>query len=488
MDAALYGSLGDGFGIAPESDLLELRKAMDVGYGTDAATLTGGNALRVQSLEHTLKTVTFTAKHAVIWRDLPKTKAFSTVEEYTRLSAYGTGEQAFLASGELPETQDATYARQVALTKFMGVTKEVTHPASLVQTHVGDLIARANLDGIAYILREVERSLITGDSKLGVAAALGGTGAEGVEFDGIDKQIAAANVIDLKGQPLDERAVRNAANIVLSSPNFGVGTHLYANPRTLEDLAKEYIPAARIPLATPEGTLAGGFVVDRIRTAAGEIRLMGDVFITNNGTLNPPTAATNAKAATPPAAGVTATVAGADDTTTDWAKTGTTVDSVQYRITFANAKGESAQTPADDSLTAAIGAANRRRAVTVAASMPNALTAGSTAPTFAKIYRRTTTGGVSTPYSLIARVAIVNTLGAAALSFADRNAVMSGTSVAYLGELTPEVIQVRQLLDLVRMDLAVVAPAYRWMLLLYLSGGILYAPGKWVRIVNVGES
>jgi hypothetical protein len=38
---------------------------------------------------------------------------------------------------------------------------------------------------------------------------------------------------------------------------------------------------------------------------------------------------------------------------------------------------------------------------------------------------------------------------------------------------------------MMRLDLAVLVPAYRWMILLY-GTPVLFAPKKWLRYVNVG--
>ena len=66
------------------------------------------------------------------------------------------------------------------------------------------------------------------------------------------------------------------------------------------------------------------------------------------------------------------------------------------------------------------------------------------------------------------------------------NFLLPFTSIAYLGEMTPSVITFRQLLPMMRLDLAVLAPAYRWMILLY-GTPVLFAPKKWLRYVNVGQ-
>jgi hypothetical protein len=67
----------------------------------------------------------------------------------------------------------------------------------------------------------------------------------------------------------------------------------------------------------------------------------------------------------------------------------------------------------------------------------------------------------------------------------DVNFLLPFTSTAYLGEMTPSVLTFRQLLPMMRLDLAVLSPSYRWMVLLY-GAPILFAPKKWLRYVNIG--
>ncbi|MFW9605428.1 MAG: hypothetical protein ACMV0I_02555, partial [Pseudomonas sp.] len=48
-----YGQIGSGF--ASQGEVADLRKALEAGYGTDVASLQGGGALRIQSLDKTMK-------------------------------------------------------------------------------------------------------------------------------------------------------------------------------------------------------------------------------------------------------------------------------------------------------------------------------------------------------------------------------------------------------------------------------------------------
>lgn len=462
------------FGL-PGGGMLDLQKALEAGYVTDATAQVGGGALRIESLEQLLKLTTFQQQHIQLWKMIPKQRAFSTVEEFTRLQAYGQHDFVFQREGVLPPSQDADYARQAAFVKFLGVTREVSHPMTLVRTHVGDVMARENVNGILWILQALEKKLFFGQSNLTVGGAT-----EGVEFNGLLRQIqlgAPNNIIDLANRGITQRDIRNAGQIIQN--NFGNPTHMFGGTRVMEDIAKEYIPAERILLPTQEGAFAAGFVVDQVRTAAGTVKLVGDVFLQPTQTFpvvavgpTPPNAAPNT---------VTTALAGA---TGRWAQAYPNGVSVRYRATFVNNTGETVST---QSAIQAIAVANLANRVDVTIENPGA--GFTTAPTHIHLYRQDdpASTGVFGAYSLIARIPIATVAGAGTTVFADINDKIPNTHDVFMGQLDATVLEFKQLLDLVRMDLAVLAPAYRWMLLLY-GTLIMYAPLKWAVFRNVKES
>ena len=122
----------------------------------------------------------------------------------------------------------------------------------------------------------------------------------------------------------------------------------------------------------------------------------------------------------------------------------------------------------------------------------NAAAIGANPPEYYIVYRTNELGSNTAPtalssYSEIARVRCTSqTAGVAGAAVTDNNVNLPFTETAYLGELTPSVLTFRQLAPLMRMDLAVLAPAYRWMILMY-GTPILFAPAKWTRLINVGR-
>jgi len=153
----------DGFGEATMAELAELRKALEIGY-SQPVTGTGFDALRVESLESTLKLLTYSAQHVRLWSQISKTEAFSTVEEYNRLIQYGTDGGGFVPSGALPEEEDTTYERADQKVKYIGSTRSVHHPATLVRTVPPDLIGQETQNGALWIMGKANRALYYGDA------------------------------------------------------------------------------------------------------------------------------------------------------------------------------------------------------------------------------------------------------------------------------------------------------------------------------------
>jgi hypothetical protein len=136
---SMFKGMEEGFGTSSAAHLDELRKALSAGY--QVSSQTGGGALRVQSLESSLKVLTNTEKNYVFWQDVEKKAAYSTVEEYNTLNQYGPDNGGFNFEGVLPEQDDTSYTRNVALVKFLGTTRSVSHPLTLVRPAHGEVIA-----------------------------------------------------------------------------------------------------------------------------------------------------------------------------------------------------------------------------------------------------------------------------------------------------------------------------------------------------------
>jgi len=465
----------NGFGTAPATDVQELAKALEAGY--QVVNQTGGSALRVESLEASLKVVTYTNHHIKFWKKIPKSPAYSTVEEYNQLTAYGPTQFAFTQEGELPGATDTSYARRTQLVKFLGTTREVTHPATLVHPAHGDVIALENQNGILWLLERVENSLFTGDSAL----AFDG---EAEQWDGLDALIDPTSFLDLQGQPLQEADVEEATNTIIEA--FGYPTDLFLGTRQLSDLVKTMYPRERIQLPAPVNGQIGQ-AINTMATQAGVIEFNPDIFIRPLPT--PPAAATHANAPAQPQAAGTALSGTDGDFTKDAPATGNLEYSYVY--TACNRFGESTPSPVMGAVQV-MTAAQRTAGNHIDLTLTNAAVIGAFPTEYFRVYRTTANAAgtgvpaAMTSYSLVLQVPCTNQAAAGTTTPDDLNFLLPFTSIAYLGELTPNVITFRQLAPMMRLDLAVLAPAYRWMILLY-GTPILFAPLKWLRMVNIGN-
>lgn len=454
-----------GFGQLAQGDVDELSKALSAGYQNPPVS--GSNALRVESLEQTLRVLTFTQAHVQFWRDIPKLPAFSTVEEYNVQTSYGSEGGMFTKPGELPQAQDASYERRTALVKYVTTQRQVDHPTMLVRPAHGNVVAQETQNGGVWLLERIERALYTGRSDV-IAEA----------WDGIDTQIrndpSAQNtsIIDLRGGILTEDNIEDATNRIIE--NYGVPTDLYAAPKALSSMVKQFYPRERFSMPAPvDGTV--GMSVNKVRTQAGLINLKGNIFLRsgkNNSVKNAPAAANSVRAPVAPsvaAANTAGPLAASLFASSD-------VGTWRYRVTSVNRFGESA---ASASSTAAIAAAGDAITLTITNNADSAdVTTGY------NIYRCPIVGGVAGTEQFMWQVPRV--AGAATTTFVDVNRYLPNTSKAYLKQMNLQGISFRQLAPMMKIPLATIDLSVRWAMLLY-GMPIVYATRKFVIFDNVGD-
>ncbi len=464
-----------GFGTGNNADVESLTKALEAGFQQGPGQ-TGGSALRVESLESSLKVLTYTSSHIKFWKKINKSPAYSTVEEYNQLSDYGGNQNPFVQEGELPQATDTSYIRRTQLVKFLGTTREVTHQATLVHPAHGDLIALENQNGILWLLEQVERNLFEGDSSLSADG-------EAEQWDGLDALIDATSVIDMENTTLQEADLEEAGNTIIEA--FGFPSDVYLGTRTMSDLVKTLYPRERIQLPAPVNGQIGNSI-QTISTQAGILEFNPDVFIRRAPVA--PSAPTSVNAPATPASVADGALTGTDGDHEKGAPSGTT--NFNYVVTASNRFGESAATAVQASVVAML-AAEKALGEHVPLTITNPAAIGAFPPEYFRIYRsvaRTAAGvpAANASYSLIAQVPADSQAASGTTTFDDVNLKLPFTSTAYVGELTPSVLTFRQLMPMMKMDLAVLAPAYRWMILLY-GTPLMFAPRKWLRFINIGQ-
>ena len=482
-----YAAQQDGMhaGVGSMENVDQLNKALaaeDItGRDTTNLTTASGAPLKVESLEKTLKHLTFRENDIRLWKDLPKKAAYNTVEEYNQQTSYGANRGGWNREGELPEEEDSIFVRRAQLVKYLGVTKSVTHQMTLVNTMVGSIMERAIKDGTMWILRTLNQGLYFGNEKL-VPEQFNGFLAQQQQSDAwasYDDYMNSEHVVDLRGKSLTEDAIESGANSIVE--NYGLATQLYAAPAVLSNFVKNFYGNKFIQPNTP--ALSNGVMGQRVQafdSQFGQIGLNHDVFFKKQPSKSAASAATSTKAPATPVwdssspATVKPTIAGSKFNSTD-------AGNVYYAVSAINRFGESKLAIHSTAVAAVAGCA---------IDLKFAAGVGTNTATAFRIYRTKVGGSATGEFYPLFEVSVSELTagydGASAGVARDMNHFLPDCEQAMLVQFDNEVIEFAQLAPLMKMDLAVLSPAFRFMILLY-GTPFLYAPKKMVRFVNIGK-
>lgn len=471
----------DGFGIGSQTDVDALNKALNVGYLSGSGT-NGAEQLKLQSLELTLKNLSFKESDVAFWLTVPKLPAYSTVEEYNRLLDYGIEAGGFFGEGEAPEESDATYERKAELVKYIGTTKSVSHVAQLVNTNVGNMVTHQTENGTKWVLRAADRALHFGDSSIVPHEWNGFLAQHKSAFSTPDLWHNSDVVYDVRGGNLTEANLENLAEIAVdyhAAPDLLLGS-----PATIGGYTKQYHESKFIQPNTA-AVSAGevGMRVNVTNTQFGKVKLGYDKFLrTSSGRLST-AGATHPKAPAAPVADIVTPVVAVADALNEFG----TDFSGDYFVGVAavNRYGESQITMMSASAVAV--------AATEALDLKFAAGAGAYTATGYVIYRsvKDDTGTATTaklyPVGKLSVADLATGFDGGAPSIArDRNRFIPDTDIAYLVENTNEIWSFKQLAPMMKMDLARISTSDRFMILLY-GTPQLYAPKKVIIIKNIGR-
>lgn len=483
-----YAAQQDGFhsGMHGSENLDQLNKALAAeqitGRETAGLTTASGAPLKVESLEKTLKHITFRESDIRLWKDLPKKAAYNTVEEYNQQTSYGANRGGWNREGELPEEEDSIFVRRAQLVKYLGVTKSVTHQMTLVNTMIGSVMERTIKDGTLWILRTLNQGLYFGNEKLvpeqfnGFLAQQMQSGAWASYADYMNSEM----VVDLRGSALTEDAIETAANSIVE--NYGLGTQLYGPPAVLSSFVKNFYGNKFIVPNTP--SLSNGIMGQRVQafdSQFGQIGLNHDVFFKKLPSKTGASPANSQKAPSKPVwdtlNAVTAVhngIAGSK-----WALTD--AGNVFYGVVAINRFGESGMAINSTPVTAVANGA---------IDLKFADGGGVNKATAYRIYRTKVGGSVTGEFFPLFDVSLDDLTrgydGGASGIIRDMNRFLPDCDQSALFQFDNEVVEFAQLAPLMKMDLAVLSPAFRFMVLLY-GTPFLYAPKKMVRFINIGK-
>lgn len=483
---------GEDFMLSEAETLDGMRKAIsaDYGYGDAPGTRTQGSAMMTESLDSTLKAVTWNLKALKIWPMIAKERAFNVVEEYDRQTSYGEqSEGGFFNPNNpsLPIEGTAQVNRQIQKVRYIGTYRQVTHPMTLVRTVNSSAIAIQVESGTKWILEQMERQLWMAngyfvDPATGVAD--GDTADLPVDdvvlkFNGIDQQIRYGQ-IDTKAQyqgfdgysgnndPILNMATAGVAAVpdeddltqlaYIQSTNHGVPTDFFCSLKTAADISRQLLPKEWISPPGQEGR--GGFVLTSFISASGVFNIVPSRF------LQPRTSPLSSASSSAPSAPTISGTSTEADTTSELV-----AGTYYYKVSAVGQYAES------------IGSSQSSQAVTAGNRVTLTIAAGTTGAIGYNVFRSSVSGS---DWKFIGSVKDSTGNGGGA-TFRDHGDYLPGAAHAYLMEQNNYNLMWRQLAPLLKLDLATISPAIRWMQLLY-GTPIVYAPLHHAIMDNIGEA
>lgn len=469
-------------GLVSQADIENLNKAITAGYGGAGkpTDLTHGGVLQAESLEATLKSVTFDMKNLKMWPAISVDKAYNLFEQYNRLISYGSDSAPYLGEGGAPLEEDSTYVRDGQKIVFFGTRRKVSHQMTLVRTTVGDIVAQQAKEGTMHLLKNVEREMYWGHAHFlnRLNGANDGSDASlpsnSIAMSGILKQLkkgdmdvlqragdfegygdAQSVVQDLGGNVIAQDDVEKLAVIALE--NFGSPSELHIEPAALSAFVKQFYPQFRSAPGLANQTV--GYDVNKMVTTAGTIDFKPNLF------LRPRAGARSlAVSALAPQLGAFSIVTGS--TAAGSALLGGTY---QIKVTLVNDAGESIPYQA----TAAVGIPAGNTIDLAVSNMPAGVK-------YMKVYISAPGGAVGTEKF------VGNFANQGNVTYVVAGRKQAGLGEAFLLDMSAECMKFKQLAPLSKINFAIVTTALEFAIVMY-GALFVYTPRFNCVFENVGK-
>lgn len=393
-----------------------LRKALTLTSATDSAALTGGDALRIQSLDAALKAAVQDFGHFKAYNKLAKHTATAYVDEWTEESSVGgyLGGSINSATGAA-NAYNGTYTRRTCAMSTFSTLRQIPYLLDVSPT-ISPALAVEQMNGIKQILSDIEYMIFEGDRSI-----------NSLEFDGFAKKIADAglsdHIINMNGAALTSASpVVEAARIIAGYGSFGYPSDVFWNNAVQADMDMGLEGSYRVALDNNPASYMSGSPVNAIRSLWGNISTNWDVFIADEAMQVPFEVNNAAKAATN---GYPASVTTAASSDTALSKfTASRAGNYYWAATCLYADG-SEGVLTKDSVQAV--AAGEKVTLTITAS------SGGTEVGYV-VYRSKQDGDNTTAnYRRVGRVV----KGGATTTYVDRNTDIPGSTKAFVVSLNP---------------------------------------------------
>ena len=497
MDLYNYNDLAAFGGAGNVADVL---KAMEAGLQTGMQyndQINNGGGLKVESLDAYIKVLANRLNQLVVYNEMPKQRIENTVHQYNQLYKYGEEIGIFNLEGETPEETDTQYIRKSIISKFMGVTGQVTDPAMLAKLAGGmNMYTREVQNKTTLLLTLIDTRLTDADSTciaeqfdgifrqhmMGVAATDRGS-TEGMSTEQIlDAYYGSQAVIDAQNGILTDALVEDAADRVVNVYN-GYIDRIVSAPVVFNNYVKKFHESKRVVVGMSNSVVGAtmGQSVNDIMTQFGKVAVKTDKFFDVRRPIK-----ASATASSPKAPGIPAAVEQKSVAVTD-AKTNFVLHagSYGYLVTAKNRYGESAPLKLTDTALAVAA----RQSVDLQWTAP---VGGAYAPTCYVVYRTkkvtalTDTTEYYPIFTIPASMLDAGYDGADKTKVRDRNRIIAGTKSALIYYNDSQINEYLQFGDTRKLDFAITAPSRRFAILNY-GTPVLYQPAKICRIINIGD-
>lgn len=448
----------------------DLAKALTVGYEMGTTDQVGFGAVRVESLEKTLKWVTAKEKSATFWKALRKAKGESTVEEFASMQE--VGDAGFYTEGGLPEEYDEAIKREFEQTKYIGAVGKVPNPARVVKSIVNNVAVVQRAKTIAILWHSDYKSYFGNATNIST------------EWNGFYTQYLARaknltqNTIDLAGKRLTPEVLNDVSTII--QDNFGDPNNVqgWLAPQAFNDYTDELIKSKNFFLGSAEirNIVAAA---KEFEVGNGKGRMDTDIFLRRRGQhyqKDPhPKLNANATAFASTHSKAPAVLNGSTFTCTPGGSGGTIpATTYDYVALPCNRYGQGQGFQVADVV---ITSGQIVTFVLADNGSPTGLEA-----TCFDIYRRLSTS------TDLKDFLYVKTIAVGASPKVDNGSEIPGTTIAFFWDWDfDQVLDFKQLLPMVKMPLAIIDDSIRWLQKLY-GTPILYNPNKMVVVKNIGST
>ncbi|MCR5436142.1 MAG: hypothetical protein K6E97_03650 [Treponema sp.] len=219
----------------------ELEKALEAGYGTNAADFTQGRALQREDLEATLVTVLdVKQKDLKLFHKLHKQPVSSTVHQVNRQTDVGGDEFLFVGENEKATEGDPQFQRKIYETKYISSKWQASHQLTLTD-NTENVINASKVAAVMRVSKGTERCMFHGNSAVSPK-----------QYDGLIKIIEdsakdttkaerlRATVMDIRGLEIGESGTIDGQTIDAGETLFDdIAEKVYSKGG---DLAEAYFP------------------------------------------------------------------------------------------------------------------------------------------------------------------------------------------------------------------------------------------------------